>query len=134
MIQRFAATSQRKALSHCQHRRKNMPPILTAKKANGRPSSGSPTRRGSDALSAHAEFLENLCVMRPEHRRRVVEAWPTMRKGESRERHTEIAVHAVAARMAMDNLAAREVRVSHCLAQGAYPRRRHMPRLQEALP
>src|SRR5215475_497895 len=111
MIQRSAATSQRKAPSHCQCRRMNMPPTSTGRKPSGRPWLGSPTRRRTDALSAHAEFVENLFVMLAERRRRCVDAWAIMRKRKGRQGHTEITIHSVAARMAVEDLAACEVRV-----------------------
>src|SRR5262249_3410826 len=124
MIQRSGVTSQRKAPSHCPCRRMNMPPTSTGRKPGGRPLSGSPTLKRRDVLLASAEFFENLFVVLTERGRRRVDAWAAVRKDKSCERHPEIAVHSVAARVAMDNLAAQELRIGHRLAHGTHPRRR----------
>src|SRR5262245_30305386 len=72
--------------------------------------------------------------MLAERGRRRVDAWAAMRKGKGSERHTAVAVRSVAVFMAMGNLPAREVSVSHRLGHGTFARRRYMARLQKALP
>src|SRR6476660_780742 len=72
--------------------------------------------------------------MLAECRRRRVDTWATVRKRKGRKRDAETAIDSVAARVVMDNPAARELWIGHCLAHCAHTCGRYVVRLHEIFP
>src|SRR5215471_10138061 len=81
-----------------------------------------------------AELGEDFLVVLAERGRGRVDARTTMGEGERGQRHAELAFDPIAAGVAVNDAARRQLRIGERLAHGAHARGWHVARLQELLP